>query len=98
MSDDSIIVLDPVNRNVIDSALAEGIKNYIGGNCTVSLMLMAVGGLFKKGYVQWLSSMTYQASSGAGANNMRELVRQMSAIGTAGQNILADPGRVNPCP
>ncbi|MBC2715535.1 MAG: aspartate-semialdehyde dehydrogenase [Desulfobacteraceae bacterium] len=91
MTDDSIIALDPVNRNVIDKALTDGVKNYIGGNCTVSLMLMAVGGLFQKGYIEWLSSMTYQASSGAGANNMRELVRQMSAIGQAGEEILADP-------
>jgi aspartate-semialdehyde dehydrogenase len=91
MTDDSIIVLDPVNRNVIDKALAHGTKNFIGGNCTVSLMLMAVGGLFQKGYVEWLSSMTYQASSGAGANNMRELVKQMSVIGHAGEEIMADP-------
>jgi len=91
MSDDSIIVLDPVNRTVIDKALAQGTKNFIGGNCTVSLMLMAVGGLFQEGYVEWLSSMTYQASSGAGANNMRELVKQMSVIGQAGEEILSDP-------
>ncbi len=91
MTDDSIIVLDPVNRNVIDKALSDGFKNYIGGNCTVSLMLMAVGGLFQKGYIEWLSSMTYQASSGAGANNMRELIKQMSVIGQAGQEMLADP-------
>jgi len=90
MSDDSIIVLDPVNRTVIDKALAQGTKNFIGGNCTVSLMLMAVGGLFQEGYVEWLSSMTYQASSGAGANNMRELVKQMSVIGQAGEEILSD--------
>lgn len=81
MTDDSIIVLDPVNRHVIDTALKQGIKNYIGGNCTVSLMLMAVGGLFQQGYIEWLSSMTYQAASGAGANNMRELVAQMKRIG-----------------
>jgi len=91
MKDDSIIVLDPVNRDVIDKSLAGNIKNYIGGNCTVSLMLMAIGGLFQKGLVQWLSSMTYQSSSGAGANNMRELIRQMTAIGQAGKEILADP-------
>ena len=81
MTDDSIIVLDPVNRHVIDNALKNGIKNYIGGNCTVSLMLMAVGGLFLNGHIEWLSSMTYQAASGAGANNMRELVAQMAVIG-----------------
>jgi aspartate-semialdehyde dehydrogenase len=91
MADDSIIVLDPVNRDVIDNGLASGVKNYIGGNCTVSLMLMAIGGLFKKGYIEWVTSMTYQASSGAGANNMRELIRQMSAIGHAGEDILANP-------
>jgi len=91
MTDDSVIVLDPVNRNVIDKALEQGIKNFIGGNCTVSLMLMALGGLFQEGYVEWVSSMTYQASSGAGANNMRELVKQMSDIGQAGNEIMADP-------
>lgn len=91
MTDDSVIVLDPVNRNVIDKALAQGTKNFIGGNCTVSLMLMAIGGLFQEGYIEWLSSMTYQASSGAGANNMRELVKQMSFIGQAGEEIMADP-------
>lgn len=90
MTDDSIIVLDPVNRNVIDNALKKGIKNYIGGNCTVSLMLMAIGGLFQKGYIQWLSSMTYQAASGAGANNMRELIAQMKSISNAAAG-LTDP-------
>ncbi|MEZ4550710.1 MAG: aspartate-semialdehyde dehydrogenase [Desulfobacterales bacterium] len=91
MEPDSIIVLDPVNRHVIDKGLEKGIKNYIGGNCTVSLMLMAIGGLFKNGCVEWLTSMTYQASSGAGANNMRELIRQMTALGAAGKDCLADP-------
>ena len=91
MKDDSIIVLDPVNRNVIDKALAGDVKNFIGGNCTVSLMLMAIGGLFRNGLVEWLSSMTYQASSGAGANNMRELIRQMTVIGQSGKEMLADP-------
>ena len=91
MNDDSIVVLDPVNRNIMDNAIAKGIKNYIGGNCTVSLMLMAVGGLFQKGYIEWLTSMTYQAASGAGANNMRELVRQMAEIGRAGEGGLSDP-------
>ncbi len=90
MNDDSVIVLDPVNRQVIDTALRHGIKNYIGGNCTVSLMLMAVGGLFLNGHIQWVSSMTYQAASGAGANNMRELVAQMTAIGNASAG-LTDP-------
>ncbi|MFZ2633724.1 MAG: aspartate-semialdehyde dehydrogenase [Desulfosalsimonadaceae bacterium] len=91
MADDSIIVLDPVNRHVIDKGLAGGIKNYIGGNCTVSLMLMAAGGLFAKGYIEWITSMTYQASSGAGANNMRELVKQMGVINRAGEEFLSDP-------
>jgi len=90
MNDDSIVVLDPVNRNIMDNAIAKGIKNYIGGNCTVSLMLMAVGGLFQKGYIEWLTSMTYQAASGAGANNMRELVKQMAQIGHAGEGGLSD--------
>lgn len=91
MNDNSIIVLDPVNRSVIDGALTNGIKDYIGGNCTVSLMLMAIGGLFQNGLVQWLTSMTYQSASGAGANNMRELVRQMHAIGEAVQGPISDP-------
>jgi len=91
MQADSIIVLDPVNRDVIDKGLETGIKDYVGGNCTVSLMLMGIGGLFKQGLVEWMTSMTYQAASGAGANNMRELVAQMAAIGTASQNLLEDP-------
>jgi len=80
MEPDAVIILDPVNRNVIDNALAKGIKDYIGGNCTVSLMLMALGGLFRAGLVEWLTSMTYQAASGAGAPNMRELLNQMGAV------------------
>lgn len=80
MSHDAVIILDPVNRPVIDSALADGKKDFIGGNCTVSLMLMAIGGLFKAGLVEWVSSMTYQAASGAGAQNMRELLSQMGAL------------------
>jgi len=91
MEETSVIVLDPVNRSVIDAALADGVKDYIGGNCTVSLMLMAIGGLFRNGYVQWLTSMTYQAASGAGAQNMRELVRQMDAIGSAARDMTANP-------
>jgi len=87
----SVIVLDPVNRQVIDKALTRGIKDFIGGNCTVSLMLMALGGLFKKDLVEWLTSMTYQAASGAGANNMRELVAQMQTIGNDAAALLADP-------
>ncbi|BCS55898.1 aspartate-semialdehyde dehydrogenase [Geobacter sp. SVR] len=80
MEDNAVIILDPVNRNVIDAALAKGQKDFIGGNCTVSLMLMALGGLFKAGLVEWLSSMTYQAASGAGAPNMRELLSQMGVL------------------
>lgn len=80
MSDESVIVLDPVNRKVVDKALDNGTKNYIGGNCTVSLMLMGLGGLFEAGLVEWMSAMTYQAASGAGAQNMRELLRQMGHI------------------
>jgi len=80
MEPNAVIILDPVNRNVIDNALAKGIKDYIGGNCTVSLMLMALGGLFRAGLVEWLTSMTYQAASGAGAPNMRELLNQMGAV------------------
>jgi len=91
MQADSIIVLDPVNRDVIDKGLEKGIKDYIGGNCTVSLMLMGIGSLFKEGLVEWATSMTYQAASGAGANNMRELVAQMAAIGKASQDLLDNP-------
>ena len=91
MEDDSVIILDPVNRDVIDQALASGIKNYIGGNCTVSLMLMALAGLFQAGWIEWISSMTYQAASGAGAKNMRELIMQMRAVGSSAGNLLDDP-------
>ena len=91
MEKNSVIVLDPVNRKVIDRALSAGVKDYIGGNCTVSLMLMALGGLFEKDLIEWLTSMTYQAASGAGANNMRELVAQMKGIGDDAESILADP-------
>ena len=91
MKDDSIIILDPVNRNVIDSALANGKKDFIGGNCTVSLMLMAIGELFNKGWVEWVSAMTYQAASGSGANNMRELINGMGVLRDAVQDELADP-------
>jgi len=91
MNDDSIIVLDPVNRHVIEKALSSGIKNCIGGNCTVSLMLMALGGLFAHDVVEWVTAMTYQAASGAGAQNMAELVSQMRAIGDAAAPILENP-------
>ena len=91
MEKDSIIILDPVNSSVIKDALARGIRNYIGGNCTVSLMLMSVGGLFKNGLVDWMTAMTYQASSGAGAQNMRELLQQMGEVHFAAKNLLDDP-------
>lgn len=91
MNDDAVLILDPVNRDVIDRGLARGLKTYVGPNCTVSLMLMALHGLFKAGVVEWVSSMTYQAASGAGANHMRELVAQMGALAQAAQPILDDP-------
>ncbi len=91
MKDDAVIILDPVNQNVIKDALANGVKDFIGGNCTVSLMLMALGGLFQRGLVEWLSAMTYQAASGAGAQNMRELIGQMGAIHASVADKLADP-------
>jgi len=91
MQPDAVIILDPVNRDVIDAALAKGVKNYIGGNCTVSLMLMALGGLFKAGLVEWLTAMTYQAASGAGAANMRELVAQMGAVHAVAKPLLDKP-------
>lgn len=91
MDDDSVIVLDPVNRAVIDRRIAEGCRNFIGGNCTVSLMLMGMHGLFEAGLVEWMTAMTYQAASGAGARNMRELVQQMKVLGDAAADLLADP-------
>ena len=91
MDNDSIIILDPVNRNVIDDALAAGKKDFIGGNCTVSLMLMAIGELFNRGWVEWVSAMTYQAASGSGANNMRELISGMGVLRDAVDSELADP-------
>jgi len=91
MKDDAVIILDPVNRHVIQEALAKGIKDYIGGNCTVSLMLMGLGGLFAHGLVEWMSAMTYQAASGAGAQNMRELIEQMGVIHGAVANRLSQP-------
>ncbi len=91
MADNAIIILDPVNENVIREGLAKGVKNYIGGNCTVSLMLMAIGGLLREGLVEWVSAMTYQAASGAGAQNMRELITQMGEIRDAVADELADP-------
>lgn len=91
MADDALIVLDPVNDDVIRNGLANGIKNYIGGNCTVSLMLMGLGGLFREGLIEWVTAMTYQAASGAGAQNMRELITQMGEIHHAVAPELADP-------
>lgn len=91
MKDDAIIVLDPVNRSVIQDGLARGVKSYVGGNCTVSLMLMALGGLFQNDMVEWASSMTYQAASGAGAQNMRELIAQMGRIHASVADLLTDP-------
>ena len=88
LDEDAVIVLDPVNRAVIDQALARGVKKYIGGNCTVSLMLMALGGLFARDWVEWVSSQTYQAASGAGAKNMRELVNQMRLVGENAEQLL----------
>ena len=92
MKDHAVIVLDPVNRGVIDKALDAGVTDFIGGNCTVSLMLMAMAGLFKEGLVEWVTAMTYQAASGAGAKNMRELVSQMGVVHGAAASQLADPG------
>jgi len=91
MADDAVIILDPVNMNVIKDALAKGGRNWIGGNCTVSLMLMGLGGLFQNDLVEWATSMTYQAASGAGAQNMRELISQMGAIHASVADLLADP-------
>jgi len=91
LKDHAALVLDPVNRDVIDAALKAGVTDFIGGNCTVSLMLMAMTGLFKAGVVEWVSAMTYQSASGAGAKNMRELVSQMGMVHGAAAEGLADP-------
>lgn len=91
MQEDSVIVLDPVNRSVIDTALENGVTNFVGGNCTVSLMLMALGGLFEQDLIEWISPMTYQAASGAGAQNMRELIAQMGSIHGSVDELLASP-------
>ncbi len=91
MKDDAVIILDPVNRGVIDAALGAGVKDYVGGNCTVSLMMMALGGLFREDLVEWITSMTYQAASGAGAPNMRELLSQMGVAHASAAPLLADP-------
>ncbi|MGB9082219.1 MAG: aspartate-semialdehyde dehydrogenase [Desulfuromonadaceae bacterium] len=92
MEPNAVIILDPVNRDVIDAALAKGEKDFIGGNCTVSLMLMALGGLFRAGVVEWISSMTYQAASGAGAPNMRELLAQKGVLHGVVAEELKNPG------
>jgi len=92
MQDDAVIILDPVNRPVIDAALDRGVKNYIGGNCTVSLMMMALAGLFRHDLVEWITCMTYQAASGAGAQTMRELLQQMGEAHLAAKGLLDDPG------
>jgi aspartate-semialdehyde dehydrogenase len=91
MREDAVIILDPVNRPVIDAALAGGVRDFIGGNCTVSLMLMALDGLLKAGLVEWVTAMTYQAASGAGAQNMRELLEQMGRLHDPVRGALADP-------
>jgi aspartate-semialdehyde dehydrogenase len=90
MKDEAIIVLDPVNKNVIQDGITNGVKTYVGGNCTVSLMLMAMGGLFDAGLVEWVSPMTYQAASGAGARNMRELIQQMGAVHAEVKTLIDD--------
>lgn len=91
MNDDAIIILDPVNFGVIKSALRRGVRNYIGGNCTVSCMLMGLGGLFQHDLVDWMTSMTYQAASGGGAQHMRELLTQFGAINAEVKVLLDDP-------
>jgi aspartate-semialdehyde dehydrogenase len=91
MREDAVIILDPVNMPVIEDALGKGAKDFIGGNCTVSLMLMGMAGLFQHDEIEWMTSMTYQAASGAGAANVRELVAQMARIGHAAQPLLDDP-------
>ncbi|MCF2906931.1 aspartate-semialdehyde dehydrogenase [Pseudoalteromonas sp. DL2-H2.2] len=92
MSSDSIIVLDPVNKDVIEQGLEQGVKTFVGGNCTVSLMLLALGGLFEQDLIEWVSPMTYQAASGAGARNMKELIAQMGDIHDCVKTQLDDPG------
>jgi aspartate-semialdehyde dehydrogenase len=91
MNDDAVIILDPLNLELIQDSLARGVKDFIGGNCTVSLMLMATAGLFQHDEIEWLTSMTYQAASGQGAAAMRELVEQMASIGDSARRLLDDP-------
>lgn len=91
MKEDAVIVLDPVNRKQIDRALDKGLRDFVGGNCTVSLMLLGMQGLFDAGLVEWMSSMTYQSASGAGAKNMKELVAQMGGLVDIGRDLALDP-------
>ncbi len=91
MDRDSVIILDPVNESLIKDSIKSGVKNYIGGNCTVSLMLMGLGGLFQHDLIEWMTAMTYQAASGAGAKNMRELLSQMGSAHSAVASLLEDP-------
>src|SRR5829696_7801721 len=91
MQDDAVIILDPLNMPLIQDAVAKGTKNFIGGNCTVSLMLMGMAGLFQRDQIEWMTSMTYQAASGAGAAAMRDLVAQMGVIGERAKPLLGDP-------
>ncbi|NLC36085.1 MAG: aspartate-semialdehyde dehydrogenase [Alcaligenaceae bacterium] len=91
MADDSVIVLDPVNRDVIDAALARGVKDFVGGNCTVSCMMMGLAGLFRHDLIDWMTSMTYQAASGGGAQHMRELLTQFGLLNTSVKGLLEDP-------
>jgi aspartate-semialdehyde dehydrogenase len=91
MQDDAVIVLDPVNRPIIDAALARGVRNYIGGNCTVAVMMMALAGLFRHDLIEWMACATYQAASGAGAQSMRELLLQMGEAHRAAKSLLDDP-------
>src|SRR5688572_14739269 len=91
MRDDAVIILDPLNMPLIKDAVAKGTRNFIGGNCTVSLMLMGMAGLFQRDQIEWMTSMTYQAASGAGAAAMRDLVAQMARVGRSAEALLEDP-------
>jgi len=91
MADDSVIVLDPVNRDVIDTALKRGVKDFVGGNCTVSCMMMGLAGLFRHDLIEWMTSMTYQAASGGGAQHMRELLTQFGLLNASVKGLLEDP-------
>ena len=91
MKDDAVIILDPVNKPTIEKALSDGVKDYIGGNCTVSCMLMGLAGLFKADLIEWMTCMTYQAASGGGAAHMRELLTQFGTLHAEVKSLLADP-------